>query len=146
MVERRAMKTIPLAVRERIVKCYDRQQATREQVAQYFGVSLGLVKKLLQQRRRTGDLSPLHHRAGRKPIILQSHREQLQALLKQKSDMTLAELRTAIKLHCSLPAIYYVLAELGLTYKKRHSAPANKTGPTLRRHALNGKNRYRRGI
>jgi transposase len=29
-------------------------------------------------------------------------------------------------LDCSIPAIYYALADLGLTYKKRHSGPVNR--------------------
>jgi len=132
------MKTIGLDVRERIIACYDRLGRTRTQVAQWFGVSLGMVKKLLQQRRRIGDLAPQHHRAGRKPKILPRHRQQFHALLKKKPDLTLVELRTATGLTCSLPAICYALADLGLTYKKRHSAPANRTAPTLRRPARHG--------
>lgn len=116
------MKTITLDVRERIVKCYDRQEGTRDQVAQWFGVSLGLVKKLLQQRRRIGDLSSQHHRAGRKPKILSHHRQQFQRLIKEQPDMTLAELRTVTGLNCSLPAICYVLAKMGLTYTSRQRA------------------------
>ena len=133
------MKTISLDVRERIIASYDRLGKTRAQVAQWFGVSLGMVKKLLQQRRRIGDLAPQHHRAGRKPKILPRHRQQFQTLLKKQSDLTLAELRTATGLACSLPAICYALADLGLTYKKRHSAPANKTEPILRRPARRGR-------
>ncbi len=127
------MKTISLEVRERIIASYDRHGKTRDQVAQWFGVSLGLVKKLLQQRRRIGDLAPQHHRAGRKPKILPRHRRHFQVLLKKQPDLTLAELRTATGLACSLPAIFYVLSDLGLTYKKRRSGPANRTAPTLRR-------------
>ena len=33
--------------------------------------------------------------------------------------MTLAELRTALGLECTLPAIYYVLVDIGLTDKKK---------------------------
>jgi hypothetical protein len=33
--------------------------------------------------------------------------------------MTLAELREALGLKCTLPAIHYVLVDMGLTYKKR---------------------------
>lgn len=132
------MKTITLEVRERIVKCYDRQKETRAQVAQWFGVSLGMVKKLLQQRRRIGDVAPLHHRAGRKPKILPLHRQQFQTLLKEQPDLTLAELRTATRLNCSLPAICYALTEMGLTYKKRRSAPANRTGRISLRHGRLG--------
>ena len=33
-------------------------KGTREEMARRFRVSLGMVKKLLQQRRRTGDIAP----------------------------------------------------------------------------------------
>ena len=140
------MKTITVEVRERIVKCYDQPGRTREQVAQWFGVSLGLVKKLLQQRRRIGDVAPLHHRAGRKPKILPRHRQQFESLLQKQPDLTLAELRTATGLDCSLPAICYALADLGLTYKKRRFAPVSRIGPTLRRPGRLGRRTVRRGM
>lgn len=124
------MKTISLDLRERILATYDQGEETREGVARRFRVSVGMVKKLLQQRRRIGDLRPQHHRSGCKPRIVASHRQQLRTLLARKPDLTLKELRTATGLTCTLPAIHYVLAKLGLTYKKRHSAPASKTAPT----------------
>lgn len=33
-----------------------------------YRVSLGMAKKLLQQRRRTGEIGARHHHSGRKPI------------------------------------------------------------------------------
>jgi transposase len=93
-------------------------------------VSLGMVKKLLQQRRRTGDIAPRHRWSGRKPMIVAAHRSQLRALLSHRNDLTLKELRRATGLKCSLQAINVVLGKMGLTYKKRHSAPASKTVPT----------------
>lgn len=124
------MKTISLDMRERILATYDQGEETRETVARRFRVSVGMVKKLLQQRRRIGDLRPQHHRSGSKPRIVASHRQQMRTLLARKPDLTLKELRAATGLACTLPAIHYVLAKLGLTYKKRHSAPANKIAPT----------------
>ena len=121
------MRTISLDLRERILACYDNGEGTRAEVARRFRVSLGLVKKLLQQRRRTGDIVPRHRYSGRKPMIVASHRSQLRALLTQKNDLTLKELRRASGLKCSLQAINVVLAKMGLTYKKRHSGPASKT-------------------
>jgi transposase len=91
-----------------------------------------MVKKLLQQRRRTGDVAPRHRFSGRKPMIGTAHRNQMRALLAKKSDLTLKELRQATGLECSLQAINVVL---GLTYKKRHSGPASKTVRTLRGRA-----------
>jgi len=51
----------------------------------------------------------------------------MRQLLADPPDLTLAELRQATGLRCTLPAIHYALKKLNLTYKKRHSAPANKT-------------------
>lgn len=120
------MKTISLDLRERIVAAYDREEGTRDEVARRFRVSLGLVKKLLQQRRRTGHIRPRHHHSGRKPKMVARHHDHLRALLAQKPDLTLAQLRTATGLSCTLPAIHYALQRLELTYKKRRSTPANK--------------------
>ena len=89
-----------------------------------------MVKKLLQQRRRIGEVRAQHHRSGRKPRILTSHHRHLRTLLDKKPDLTLKELRSATGLDCILPAIHYALAKLGLTYKKRLSAPASRTAPT----------------
>lgn len=121
---------ISLDLRERIVGSYDEGKSTREEIAQRYQVSLGMVKKLLQQRRKTGSLGARYDRCGRKPLILESHRQQMRTLLRAKPDLTLEELRAALKLECTLPAIYYALAGLGLTYKKRRSGPANKAVPT----------------
>ena len=128
------MRTLSLDLRERILTSYDQEESTREQIAARYRVSLGMVKKLLQQRRDTGDIRPRHHYSGRKPKILGSHRQQMRKLLDKKPDLTLKELRSAMQLSCSLPAIYYVLEAMGLTYKKRHSAPASRTVRTLHGH------------
>jgi transposase len=120
------MRTTSLDLRERILASYDQKEGNREEIAHRYRVSLGLVKKLLQQRRRTGDIAPRHRHSGRKPFIVPAHHRQLRTLLSRKPDLTLKELRAALQLSCTLPAIHYVLEKMGLTYKKRHSGPANK--------------------
>ena len=117
-------------LRERILASYDAQEGTRQEIAHRFRVSLGMVKKLLLQRRKTGDIRPLHKNAGRKPMITLAHRRQIKALLNKQPDMTLAELRDALGLGCSLPAIHYVLADMNLTLKKRRSGPVSKIAKT----------------
>ena len=112
------MKTISLDLRQRIVAAYDRGEGTREDVANRYNVSLGFVAKLLHQRRQTKDIAPRHKYSGRKPKFLSEHRRQLRAWLSQKPDLTLRELREKLELNCTLPAIHYVLVEMGLTYKK----------------------------
>ena len=132
------MKTLSMDLRERILDSYDGGEGTREDVAVRFRVSLGMVKKLLAQRRRTGEIGPRHHRSGRKPKLLAAHHRQMRALLAAKPDLTLGELRVQAGLECTLPAIHYALAAMGLTYKKRHSQPASRSGPTSRGHAADG--------
>ena len=124
------MRTLSLDLRERILTSYDRQEGTRLDIAVRYRVSLGMVKKLLQQRRCLGDIRPRHYRSGRKPMIHPSHDQQMRTLLGRKPDLTLRELRQAVGLKCTLPAIHYALQRLGLTYKKRHSMLVSKTGRT----------------
>jgi transposase len=121
------MKALSLDLRERILSTYDKENGTREQVARRFQVSLGMVKKLLQQRRHTGEIGTRGHLCGRKPRILESHRSQMRAILKKKPDIPRKELREAVALDCTLPAIHYVLKDMGLTYKKRLSMPAKRS-------------------
>lgn len=125
-------------LRQRIVFSYDHQEGTRDQIARRYQVSLGMVKKLLQQRRRTGDIRPRHYRSGRKPLILAAHHQQMRALLAKKPDLTLSELREAVALECSLPAIHYALEKMGLTYKKRRFGPVSKTGRISRGPGVRG--------
>jgi len=132
------MRTLSLDLRERILSSYDNDEGTRAEVAHCFRVSLGMVKKLLQQRRRTGDIAPRHRYAGRKPMIVAAHRSQMRSLLAKKNDLTLKELRQALGLQCSFQAIHVVLGKMGLTYKKRHCAPASNTGPTSRGSVVSG--------
>lgn len=117
-------KTLSLDLRQRILASYDQKEGNREEIARRYKVSLGMVKKLLQQRRRLGDIAPQHHRSGCKPTILPSHHRQMRALLGQKPDLTLAELRQAVGLRCTIQAIHYVLEKM--------DSPGQRTRP--RRH------------
>ena len=124
------MATLSLDLRERILSAYDKGDGTRDQIARRFCVSEGMVKKLIQQRRHLGDIRPQHHRSGRKPKILATHRQAIRKNLKAKPDLTLEELREVVGLECSIQALHYVLASMGLTYKKRRSELASRTGTT----------------
>ena len=124
------MKTLSVDLRERILDSYDAHEGTRQGVADRYKVSLGLVKKLIQQRKNTGDIAPRHRFSGRKPKILNHHRQRMKQALSRRPDLTLEQLRKAVALSCSLPAIHYALVAMNLTYKKRRSGPANRTAKT----------------
>lgn len=122
--------TISLDLRERILRSYDNEEGTRQQIADRYQVSLGMVKKLLQQRKTTGEIGPRHHHSGRKPKFTLAHRQSLKKMLSKKPDMTLEEMREKLGVPCTLPAIHYLLADMGLTYKKRLSGRVSRTDRT----------------
>lgn len=125
-------------LRQRILAACDRGDATRDQIARRFEVSLGMVKKLIQQRRHTGCIEPRHRNSGRKPKILDSHKRDMKALLREKPDLTLEELRAKLGLDCTIQAIHYALADMGMTYKKRRSAPMSNPEGMLPRPGGSG--------
>lgn len=131
-------KPISLDLRERIVEAYEREEGTREEVAKRFKVSLGMVKKLLQQESRTGDLRPRYRFCGRKAKLMAQHGAELKALVAKEPDVTLVEMKERLGLSCTVAAIHVLLTKLGLTYKKRHCMQPNKPAPTSSRSARAG--------
>ncbi len=117
------MRTLSLDLRERIVATYDRGDCTRQQIAERYNVSLGMVKKLLQQRRHTGDITARHRFSGAKPKIDAVCQKRLSNLVRSNPDMTLEELRDALGIACTPQAIHYALERMGLPLKKRRCVP-----------------------
>lgn len=126
-------KPISLDLRERIVAAYDEKQGTREEIAKRFRVSLGMVKKLLAQRGRTGDLRARYRYCGRKAQLMPKHGRQMRELVAKEPDLTLEEIKRRLGLEYTVAAIHWVLAKMGLTYKKRRSMRPSKTVPMSRK-------------
>ena len=116
-------KTLSLDLRERILAAYDRGEGTRVEIAARYNVSLGMVKKLLQQRRRTGDIGARHCYSGAKPKLTLAHQKLLQELVHNHPDLTLEQLRDAVGVSCTPQAVHYALIRLDLPLKKRRCAP-----------------------
>lgn len=102
-------------------------------VAARFAVSHGTVKKLVGQRRRLGHVEAMGHGGG------QPLRADLEGLLEAVAadpDASLAELRARVPAldggTVSLGAISQWLKKLGLTRKKRPSAPPRPTRSSAR--------------
>jgi hypothetical protein len=90
------VKPLSLDLRERILASYDNLEGTRQEIADRYRMPLGVVKKLLQLRRRTGNIGARHAYSGRKHLIgliVQAHEDQMRSLLGQKPHMTLKEPR-----------------------------------------------------
>jgi transposase len=120
------MSTVPHDLRERILDAYDRGGKTRQEIADHYEVSLGMVKKLLQQRRRTGDIAARNRFSGAKPKITIVHQRQLGRLVTEHPEMTLSELRDALGVSCTCQAIHYALGRMGLSLRRRRSVLPGK--------------------
>lgn len=91
-------KAISLDLREWIVAAYDGKEGTREEVAKRFKVSLGLFKKLLAQRNRTGVYPPRYRYCGRKARLEPEPGKRLRELVMQSPDATLEEIKEQLAL------------------------------------------------
>jgi transposase len=112
------MKPISMDLRTRIIEAYDAGEGTRQQIADRFKVSLPMVKKLLAQRKKLGNLEPQNHRCGRKRILDEQDLTWLRETVEKKPDMTLEELTAACRKPCSIMTISRGLKQLGASYKK----------------------------
>lgn len=121
------MNTLSLDLRQRILDSYDAGEGTRQDIAKRYRVSLGMVKKLLSQRKQTGDIAPRHSHSGRKPYFTRDHRLRMKELVERQPDITLREIREQLDLDCTLPAIHYVLKDMGMTFKKNASRQRART-------------------
>lgn len=123
------MKPTSIDLRERIVAAYDACEGTRQQIADRFKVSLGLVKKLLAQRKNLGTIEPQYQNVGRKPAFDDENLKQLDKFLQKHADATLMEIQEHFSgsISCSLQAIANAIKHLDWRYKKKRYVPANKT-------------------
>ena len=133
-----AMKPLSIDIRERIVAAYGAGNATREGVARRFDVSLGLVKKLLAQKKKLGHVRPLYENVGRKPAIGDDARKAISAAVAEDPGITLSEIRRKFRLKCSIVTVHATLASMGLTYKKRRSARRSRGAKTWQKRGGTG--------
>jgi len=132
------MTTTSMDLRRRIVETYDEGKWTQTEVAKRFRVSLGMVKKLLDQRRRTGDIGPRQRFSGRKARLLPERGQQLKALVATQPDLTLVQIKQRLDLDCTVGAIHWALGKLGLTSNKRRCMRLSKPGPMSRERVAGG--------
>jgi transposase len=103
------------------------------------------IYKALIRRRRTGEVSASSRR-GHRPRKLSPRQETaLAAHIEAQPDLTLAALQAWLLdehgVRLSNGAMWSAVARLGLSFKKRRSARANKTARTSRRVAASGRRR-----
>lgn len=130
---------LSMDLRRRLVSAVE-AGASCNSVAKRFGVSVSTVIKLMQRVRATGSPAP-GQMGGWKDYALAVHEDLVRTLLKERSDLTLEELREALAeegIAVGRSSVDRFLKARDLTLKKSRSMPPSRTGRTSRRRARLG--------
>lgn len=132
------MKAIPVPLRERILKLYERGKGTAE-IAAAFGYCVAAVRRVRQQYQERGTLQPQTHLCGRKTLLTAARKARIQKLVAERPDATLLELGSQLDRPFGTSTVDLWLRRLGLSYKKndarRRAAKARRgrtAGPVAR--------------
>ena len=123
------MRASSIDLRERIVQVSEAGGCTQEQIAERSRVSLSSVQKVLRQWRNDRSPEP-KPRPGRSRAVDAAGEVKLQAAVDARPDATLAELRDACGLTCSLSSVFRALGRIDRPRKKRRSSPPSGTART----------------
>ena len=130
------MRTYSTDLRERIVAARERGHSAAE-IARLFKVSKRSVERYCKLSATTGSVQP-RPRGGYRRSRLEKHDATLRRWMRERSDLTLAELQERIvrklKVRLGITALWHRLEHLGLSYKKnaarRGAKPArHRPGP-----------------
>jgi transposase len=121
------MKAYSIDLRERVVAACDAGDATREQVAARFSVSVPWIRKLLRRRRETGSIAPKPRGGGRTPAFDDEAAGRLREAVRATADATLEELARAAGVSCRASAVHRALARLGVTRKRSRGGRPSRT-------------------
>ena len=124
------MKAYSTDLRERVVAACDAGNATREQIALRFSVSVAWIRKLIRQRRETGSIAPRPRGGGRAPAFDGEAALRLRDAVRADDDATLEELARAAGVSCCPSAVHRALARLGITRKKSRGGRPSRTDPS----------------
>ena len=123
------MAPYSMDLRTRVLADRDAGLGSKE-VAAKFRVSRSWVNRLVQRRRKTGEVGPRPQTVFKKPALA-GQEARLRALVAASPDRTLAELREALPTTASLSSIWRALDRLQLPLKK--NGTRRRTTPPRRR-------------
>lgn len=113
----------PQALRQRVVEAYAKGEGTQRELCERFKLSMGAVNAWIQQSRQTGSVEPP---AGKGGNLSEITKEDLEAILAEKKDLTQAERADKLQekdIACSRSGVNRALARFGLTRKKNRHDP-----------------------
>lgn len=132
------MKTYSLDLRKRVIE--DRLKKMKlDDIAAKYDVSAIWVRKLMKVYKETGSYEPKPRgrRVGTRHLA--DHKAALLEAVKQNPDATLEALCEVLPVKVSVPTLHRELKKLKISFKKRRSAPKNKTGPMSPKSGRSGR-------
>ena len=119
------MKTATPEVRLIAIRAY-KSGISRQQVADMVGYHLNSVSRWIREYARENRLEARER--GRRPSMFsKEERNELVALINNRVDITLEEIRSHFAKDCSLQAIHKLLKALGFVFKKNSEGKRTRT-------------------
>jgi transposase len=104
-------------IRKIAVEAHLSGKATQQQLADILGFHRTAIVRWVREYRKDGKITPKVR--GHMPKAFSAEeKERLAAMVKDKPDLTLAEIRETFSKACSLMAVHRELKRLGFRYKK----------------------------
>jgi transposase len=130
------MSPLSLDLRHRIIRAWQEEKVTVQELAERFAVGSATVKRLTWRFRETGSVEPLPHGGGQKHRIPEEKLARVRKLVEANPDWSVDELAAAYKRQegtdLSRSTMDRALRRLGFTRKKSPWSPRNATPNALR--------------
>ena len=124
------MKPISLDLRERIIRVYQDEETTQQEVANRFQVSVSSVKRCVRLFRKTGQMEAQPPGGGAPEKLDEDGQHTLKEIVDCQKDWSQEELAealaTRIGIGVSQPTISRYLKRLGITRKKKRNRRQNE--------------------
>ena len=104
--------------RELLVKGYEKSGDV-EAIAQAYCVSERTVYRLAQQKRETGSVELKTSQRGRKPVLTEENKRDIQQCVEERPDITINEIREKLHLTASYSTVERAVKAMGYTLKKK---------------------------
>ena len=133
------MKPISNEKRELLIAAKQRGEK-EEEIATWLDISKGSVGTIWRLFRNTGSFLPTAY-TGRPSVITKEKTDEIQIVVKNNPDITLAELIQKLSLPIQKSQLSRLLISLGYSFKKRLLIPQNKTALMFKKNERNSKRR-----
>ena len=126
-------KPLSVDLRERVVAAVDGGMSRRK-AAERFGVSISSAIRWTAQRRRTGDVRPRRIGGDKRSGRIEAYAPVILAAVKERPDITLAELRELLAGHgvgVAISTLWRFFARRKITLKKSPGMQRSRIVPTF---------------